>query len=75
MEPALSGKCRLRALKADLIAPSDSPSIAAIEERIRIEGRLLALEDAQQRFEQHKAALVALAAQHAELLAAKGDLP
>jgi hypothetical protein len=66
---------RLRALKADLIAPSDSPSIAAIEERIRIEARLLALEDAQQRFEERKAALVALAAQHAELLAAKSDLP
>lgn len=66
---------RLRALKADLVAPSHRPSVAAIEERIRIEARLQALEEAQQRFEQQKGNLVALAAQHAELLAAKIALP
>ena len=65
----------LRTLKADLVAPAHSPSVAALESRIRAEARLRALEDAQQRFEQQKAALLALAAQYAELRSAKGNLP
>lgn len=66
---------RLRALRADLVAPSHSPSTAALEERLRAESRLETLEDVQQRFEQHKVALVELALSHAQLLAARQSLP
>ena len=66
---------RLRALRNDLISASSTPSIAALEERIRLEARLSSLEDALQRFEQQKFALVALAAQRAALLAARAELP
>lgn len=66
---------RLRALKNDLVTASGTPSIAALEERIRAEVRLSALEDALQRFEQQKAALAILARQHAELLSTRRELP
>jgi hypothetical protein len=66
---------RLRALRADLVAPSHSPSTAAIEARLRTENRLQTLEDVQQRFEEHKLSLVALAQRYAELLAARRALP
>jgi hypothetical protein len=66
---------RLRALKADQIAPSYSPSVAAVEERIRMEARLQALEDAQERFDLRKAELVAANASHAALLTARTQLP
>lgn len=66
---------RLRALRDDLVAPSHSPSTAALEERLRAESRLETLEDVQQRFEQHKVALVELALSHAQLLAARQSLP
>jgi hypothetical protein len=66
---------RLRALKNDLVTASGTPSIAALEERIRIEARLSASEDALQRFEQQKLTLAMLAKQHAELLSFKGELP
>jgi len=52
---------RIRALRADLVAPSHTPSIASLEHRLRLEARLQALEDAHQRFEQEKEALKALA--------------
>ena len=55
---------RLRALRADLVAPSHSPSTAAIEERLRTEARLQMLEDVQQRFEQHKISLISLAGRY-----------
>ena len=66
---------RLRALRADLIAPSHSPSTAMLEERLRAEGRLETLEDVQQRFEQHKVALIGLAGNHAQLLTQRQALP
>ena len=66
---------RLRALRADIVAPSHAPSTAAIEERLRLEAKLQASEDAQQRFEQQKIALVALADRYRELLAKRADLP
>jgi hypothetical protein len=66
---------RLRALKNDLLAASGTPSIAALEDRIRTEARLSGLEDALQRFEQQKSSLAALAAQRAELLFAQNELP
>jgi len=66
---------RLRALRADMVAPSHSPSIAAIQERLRREAQLQALEDVQQRFEQQKGALVALAARYAEVLTKRASLP
>ncbi|MGX7707326.1 hypothetical protein [Methylobacterium sp. Gmos1] len=46
----LSG--RLRALKADLIAPSESASSAFIEQRLRLEQRLIQLRDVQARFDE-----------------------
>jgi hypothetical protein len=66
---------RLRALRADLVAPSNSPSIAIIEERLRLEARLQMLEDVQERFEEHKLALVSLAVSHAELLTTRRGMP
>ncbi len=66
---------RLRALRTDLTSPSHAPSIAMLEERLRAEARLETLEDVQQRFEQHKVALIALATRHAELLAEQQRLP
>lgn len=66
---------RLRALRADLVSPSHSPSTAKLEERLRAEARLDTLEDVQQRFEQHKIALVALAARHSQILAERQALP
>jgi hypothetical protein len=65
----------LRALRADLVSPSRSPSTATLEERLRAEARLDTLEDLQQRFEQHKVALIALAARHAQILAERQALP
>jgi hypothetical protein len=66
---------RLRALRADMVAPSHSPSIAAIQERLRLEAQLQALEDVQQRFEQQKAALIALSTRYTELLTKRVSLP
>lgn len=66
---------RLRALRADLISPSHSPSTATLEERLRAEARLETLEDVQQRFEQHKVMLVTLAGRHAQILAERQSLP
>jgi hypothetical protein len=66
---------RLRTLRNDLVAASDSPSIAALEERIRTEARLSGLEDALQRFELQKTTLTTLARHHAELLSARSELP
>lgn len=65
----------IRALKADLIAPSNSQSVAILEERIRLEGRLQALEDVQHRFEQQKNSLIAIVAEYAALLEEKSKLP
>ena len=50
----------LRALRADIVAPSHAASAAAIEERLRLETCVFALDEAQHRFEQHKSALVSL---------------
>ncbi len=66
---------RLRALRADMVAASHTPSIARLEERLRWEARLQALEDVQQRFEEQKLALLSIAARHAELLAERSALP
>lgn len=66
---------RLRALRSDLVSASDTPSVATLEERVRAEARLNALEDALQRFEQMKSHLATLARQHAELLAMVSELP
>jgi hypothetical protein len=66
---------RLRALRADLVAPSHSPSTAAIEERLRAESRLQTMEDMQQRFEEHKISLVSIAEHYATLLTARRALP
>jgi hypothetical protein len=66
---------RLRALRADMVGPSHAPSVATIAERVRLEARLEALEDAQQRFEKQKMALISLATHHAELLAERSALP
>jgi hypothetical protein len=65
---------RLRALRADLVAPSHSPSTAAIEERLRNESRLQILEDVQQRFEEHKISLVPIGQRYGQLLAARRAL-
>ncbi len=62
-------------MRNDLVSASSAPSIAVLEERIRLEARLSSLDDALQRFEQQKLALIALAGQHSALLAARAELP
>ena len=66
---------RLRALRADLVSPSHSPSVATLEERLRFEARLQMLEDVQQRFEQHKSVLGEPAVRQANILSARLALP
>jgi hypothetical protein len=65
---------RLRALRADLVSPSHSPSVATLEERLRPQARVELLDDIQQRFEQHKSTLRELGLRHAELVAARTPL-
>jgi hypothetical protein len=72
---ALESSAKLRALRADLVAPSNSPSIAVLEDRLRMEARLQALEDAQQKLEHQKSSLAEIALQQAELLQEKANLP
>jgi len=74
-EKANEISARIRALRADLVSPSSAPSIAAIEDRLRLERRLQGMEDALQRFEVLKAALLVTAARHAELLEVARTLP
>lgn len=66
---------RIRAIRADLVAPSQSPSVAALEERIRLESRVGKLEQAQQTFEEQKAALSEIAERHARIMDEKERLP
>jgi hypothetical protein len=66
---------RLRALRNDLVSASGTPSLATLEERIRAEARLKALEDALQRFEEQKSSLASLARKHSELLSRQRELP
>jgi hypothetical protein len=66
---------RLRALRNDLVSASGAPSMAAMEERIRAEARLSALEDVLQRFEEQRSNLVTLTRQYAEILSARNELP
>ena len=66
---------RLRALRADLTAPANSPSVAAVEERVRAEARLEAVEAAHERFELQKGELAEIAASYASLTAARDALP
>lgn len=70
-----ASSARLRALKADLVAPANAPSLASVQERVRRENQLAVGEDVQQRFEEQKAALIELGAQYAEAIAALRDLP
>jgi hypothetical protein len=65
---------RLRALRADLVSPSHSPSVATLEERLRFQARLEMLDDVQQRFEQHKSVLRELAVRHTEPASARTAL-
>jgi hypothetical protein len=58
-----------------MTAPSHSPSITVLEERLRIEARLQALEETQQRFEEQKLSLISLGAHYGELQAQLKQLP
>lgn len=66
---------RIRALRADLIAPSSLPSTADLEQRIRLEAKIQTLDEAQQRFEMGKDALKSIGARYGELLASLRSLP
>jgi hypothetical protein len=66
---------RLRALKADLVAPSHAASASFIEERVRIEQRLDQLRNAEARFAEQVNRLADQAAAWADLLAQKAGLP
>ena len=70
-----STSARLRSVKADMIAPSNSPSIQVLEARIRLESYLEALTDAKERFELGKAALNKVSEEFVELVKAKEALP
>jgi DNA repair exonuclease SbcCD ATPase subunit len=66
---------RLRALKADLIAPSHAASASFIEERLRIEQRLNQLRDAEARFAEQVNKVADHAASWSDLLAERVRLP
>lgn len=66
---------RLRALKADLIAPSHAASAAFIEQKLRLEQRVLQLLEVQERFVNLRDQLVRLVEAWQEILGEKADLP
>lgn len=66
---------RIRALRADLVAPESAPSVAAVENRVRLQNRIQGFELAEQRFEEEKQDLISLATRYAELLAEEEGLP
>lgn len=65
----------LRALREDQVAPASAPSVAKLEERMRLESRLQNLDETYQRFEELKESFLVLAARYSELLAEKEVLP
>jgi hypothetical protein len=66
---------RLRAVKADLVAPAQAPSVAAIDERIRAEVKLQAILEASDKFDEQIVLLTELSGRFAQLLAAQDALP
>jgi hypothetical protein len=66
---------RLRALKSDLIAPSHAASASFIEERLRIEHRLIQLRDVEARYAEQINGLAEQAEAWASLQADRKELP
>ncbi len=66
---------RLRALRADITAPANAASTSAIEQRIRLETRLVNLQDVQLRLGEVKLGLQVISEQHKTLLNEKELLP
>ncbi|PSC02840.1 hypothetical protein SLNSH_21825 [Alsobacter soli] len=60
---------RIRVVRADLVAPTSSPSAAAIEERVRAEARVRDLEAIQSGLDDAVEKLTSLASKRVELLA------
>lgn len=74
-EEARQLSSRLRVVKSDLVAPSHAASAAFIQDRLRIEQRVVQLRDAEARFAEQLQRLVELAAHWSGLLARKAELP
>jgi hypothetical protein len=68
---ANADSARLRALKAESTAPANSASITLIEERVRLQTRLEALDDIQHRFEEGKIELIDISSHYLYLITAK----
>ncbi|WFU73095.1 hypothetical protein [Bradyrhizobium sp. CB2312] len=66
---------RIRSLRTDLVSPNTSPSLVAIEERIRTEGRLRELEEMETAFQNMIDRLKAISQEYARLLAEQASLP
>lgn len=66
---------RVRTLRTDLLGPSNVPSAAAIEERVRIEARIRDLESLIASLGETASRLLVLSAEFAELLKAGRSLP
>ncbi|AWL98839.2 hypothetical protein [Bradyrhizobium amphicarpaeae] len=66
---------RIRTLRTDLISPNISPSLAAVEERVRIENRLKDLQEAQTAFDESVDHLRSLADVCESLLKLQAALP
>jgi len=65
----------IRSLRTDLVSPNTSPSLAAIEERIRTENRVRELEEMETTFQNMIDQLKAISQEYAKLLAEQAFLP
>jgi hypothetical protein len=66
---------RIRILRTDLVSPNNTPSAAAVEQRVRMENRIRELEETQSAFEDTIEQLKALSNVYAGLLADQEALP
>lgn len=66
---------RIRSLRTDLVSPNTSPSVAAIEERVRTENRVRELEEIETAFQNTIDRLKGISREYARLLAEQASLP
>jgi hypothetical protein len=66
---------RIRSLRTDLVSPNTSPSLSAIEERVRTEARIRELEEAEAAFQAILEKLKLISQDYARLLGEQASLP
>jgi len=66
---------RIRTIRTDLVSSNATPSVAAVEDRVRMQNRILELEQVQSSFEDSVEKLKGVSQNYAHLLAEKAALP